>query len=151
MDVPVWRRKIRSARIPMSIDPDIYGWWYMLPSYEILLYLICILLCIYFSLVCICLLYCVWTLYLYLLLCCLWHLRVINALLYLFGKNTFFYIYLIEVYTVSFEVFCEDYLFFFKKNIHTYSAARFYCLWCSNITWLIIYHNLRLFVEGGVL
>jgi hypothetical protein len=42
-----------------SADLDIYEWEYMLPSYEILIYLICLLLPIYFSLLCICLLYCV--------------------------------------------------------------------------------------------
>jgi hypothetical protein len=50
-------------------DPNIYGGGYMLHFHERLLYLVYLLLCIYFSLLGICLLCCVRMLYLYLLLC----------------------------------------------------------------------------------
>jgi hypothetical protein len=93
-------------------DPNIYGWWYMLHFYKRLLYLVCLLLCIYFSLLGICLLYCVWTLYLYLLLCRPWHLCIINAQMCIYYVRTyFFYIYLIEVYTVALKCY-EGYLLF---------------------------------------
>lgn len=84
---------------------DIYGWGYMLHFFERLLYLVGPLLCIYFSLQGICLLYYVWTLYLYLLLCRLWHLCVINALVCIYSVRKHFYIYLIKLYIVTLKCY----------------------------------------------
>jgi hypothetical protein len=43
------------------------------------------------------------------------------------------------------------FFFFFKKRIYVFFTARFYRLWCSNVTWLIRYNHLRIFIKDGVL